>query len=77
MCVENEGNGCFFQPEMRELRDPQTGVELDSWVSLHGYDFCKIHSLRVELGLQQLGVVVNSYSNPLRLRLRGQSITYL
>ena len=68
---KSEGNGCFFQPEMREL-DPQMGVKLDSWVSLHGYDFCKIPSLRVELGLQQLGVLANSYSNPLRLRLRGQ-----
>ena len=41
-----------------------------------GMFFCKT-PLRVQLGLKQLGVVFNSYSYPLRLKLRGQEIVYL
>ena len=36
-------------------------------MKLIGYDFCKTPSIRV-----QLGIVSSNYSNPLRLRLRGQ-----
>ena len=56
---------------MRELRNPQNGCQIGQ-VPLYGYGFCKTPSIRVELGLKQLGAVVNSCSNPLRLRLRGQ-----
>ena len=56
---------------MRELRDPQNRCQIGQ-VSLYRYDFCKTPSIRVQLGLKQLGVVFNSYSNPLRLRVRGQ-----
>ena len=57
--------------KMRELRDPQNGCQIGQ-VPLYGYGFCKTSLIRVQLGLKQLGVVFNSYSNPLRLRLRGQ-----
>ena len=55
---------------MREMRDPQNGCQI-RLVPLYGYDFRKSPSIRVQLGLKQLGAVFNNYSNPLRLRLRG------
>ena len=51
---------------MREMGDPQNGCEIGT-VSLYGYDFCKTPSIRVQLGLKQLGVVSSNYSNPLGL----------
>ena len=60
---------------MREIRDPQNGCQIGP-VPVYGYDFCKTTSKRVQLGLKQLGVVFNNYSNPLRLRLREQYIVY-
>ena len=72
MCVStSEGNGFFFRPEMREMRDPQNGCQIGT-VPLYGYDFCKTPSIRVQLRLKQLGIVFSNYSNPLRLRLRGR-----
>ena len=37
-----------------------------------GIIFSKNPSIRVQLGLKQLGIVSSNYSNPLRLTLRGQ-----
>ena len=54
---------------MREMRDPQNGCQIGT-VPLYGYDFFKTPSIRVQLGLKQLGIV--NYINPLRLRLIGQ-----
>ena len=71
MCVKKLGKWLLFLPEIREWRDPHNGCQVGH-VPLNGYDFCKTPSIRVQLGLKQLGVVFNSYSNPLRLRLRGQ-----
>ena len=77
MCVpKSEGKGFFVWPEIREFRDPHDGFQIGQ-VPLCGYDFCKTPLIRVQLGLRQLGVVFNSYSYPLRLRLRGQYIIYL
>ena len=53
------------------MRAPENGCQIGP-VPLYGYDFCKTTSIWVELGLKQLGVVFNNYSNPLRLRLREQ-----
>ena len=61
---------------MRELRDLQNGCQIGQ-LPVYGYDFCKTPSVKVQLGLKQLGVVFNSYSKPLRLRFRGQYIIYL
>ena len=60
---------------MKELRDPQNGCQI-SPVPVYGYDFCKTPSIKVELGLKQFGVVVNSYSNPLKV-IEGGSINLL
>ena len=43
------------------------GVKLDKSLFM-GMIFCKTPSIRVQLGLKQLGIVFNNYSNPLRLR---------
>ena len=59
-----------FLSEMREMRDPQNGCQIGP-VPLYGYDFCKTPLIRVQLRLKQLGLVFSTYSNPLRLRLRG------
>ena len=64
---KSEGNGFFLGPEMREMRDPQNGCEIGT-VPLYGYDFCKTASIRVQLGLKELGIVSSNYSNPLRVR---------
>ena len=61
---------------MREMRDPQNGCEIETF-PLYGYGFCKTPSIRVQLGLKELGIVSSNYSNPLRVRLRGQYIVYL
>ena len=53
------------------MRDPQNGFQI-GLVPLYGYDFCKSPSIKVQLGLKQVGTVFNNYSIPLRLRLRGQ-----
>ena len=60
----------LFGPEMREMKDPQNGWEIG--IPHYGYNFCTTPSIRVQLGLKQLGIVSSNYSNPLRLRLRGQ-----
>ena len=60
---------------MREMKDSQNGCQIGQ-VPLYGYDFCNTPSIRVQLGLKQLGVVFNHYSKPLRLRLREQQIVY-
>ena len=55
---------------MREIRDPQNGCQIGP-VPLYGYYFCKTPSIRVQLGLKQLGIVFfSNYSNPLRLRVK-------
>ena len=54
---------------MRELRDPQNGCQIGQ-VPLYGIGFCKTPSIRVQLGLKQLGVVFNSYSNPRKVKVK-------
>ena len=49
------------------------GVKLDRCLFM---GVILVRPIRVQLGLKQLGVVFNSYSNPLRLRLRGRYIMY-
>ena len=51
---KSEGNGFFFGPEMREMRDPQNGCQIGP-VPLYGYNLCKTPSIRIQLLLKQLG----------------------
>ena len=51
---KSEGNGSFFGPEMREMRDPQNGCQIGP-VPLYGYNLCKTPPIRMQLLLKQLG----------------------
>ena len=50
---KSEGNGFFFGPEMREMRDPQNGCQIGQ-VPLYGFNFSKTPSIRIQLLLNQV-----------------------